>query len=78
MQGQLQRSLLPANAPRGAVAFDLVYVPEETPFLADARARGMRVVPGTAMFLAQAAATFEKWFGVVPRLDEPATKETFA
>jgi shikimate dehydrogenase len=66
MQGQPQTSLLPANTPRGAAAFDLVYVPEETPFLIDARARGLRAVPGTAMFLAQAVATFEKWFGVVP------------
>ena len=66
MQGQPQRSLLPQDAPRGAAAFDLVYVPEETPFLNDARARGLRTVPGTAMFLAQAVATFEKWFGVTP------------
>jgi len=66
MQGQPQHSLLPADAPPGATAFDLVYTPEETPFLIDARARGLRAVPGTAMFLAQAAATFERWFGVVP------------
>jgi shikimate dehydrogenase len=72
MQGQPQSSLLPPNAPRGAAAFDLVYVPEETPFLIDARARGLRAVPGTAMFLAQAAATFERWFGIAPLLD-PAT-----
>jgi shikimate dehydrogenase len=72
MQGQVQTSLLPANAPRGAAAFDLVYVPEETPFLIDARARGLRTVPGMAMFLAQAAATFEKWFGVTPPVDEAA------
>ncbi len=68
MQGQPQHSLLPADAPRGAAAFDLVYTPEETPFLIDARARGLRTVPGTAMFLAQAAATFDRWFGVVPAL----------
>ncbi len=67
MQGQPQHSLLPHDAPRGAAAFDLVYVPEETPFLIDARARGLRTVPGTAMFLAQAAATFEKWFGFAPK-----------
>jgi shikimate dehydrogenase len=66
MIGQLQHSLLPANAPSDATAFDLVYIPEETPFLIDARARGMRTVPGTAMFLAQAIATFELWFGVTP------------
>ena len=66
MQGQPQHSLLPPNAPRGAAAFDLVYTPAETPFLIDARARGLRAVPGTAMFLAQAAATFERWFGFAP------------
>ncbi len=66
MEGRPQRSLLPPDAPPGACAFDLVYVPENTPFLADARARGLLAVPGTAMFRAQAVATFRRWFGVVP------------
>jgi shikimate dehydrogenase len=66
MAGQEQRSLLPPNAPRGAAAFDLVYTPEQTPFLIDAAARGLSTVPGTAMFHAQAAATFERWFGFAP------------
>ena len=69
MEGQLQRSLLPRDAPAAAAAFDLVYIPEDTPFLIEARARGMRTVPGTAMFVAQAAATFERWFGFAPRLE---------
>jgi shikimate dehydrogenase len=72
MAGQPQRSLLPSGAPPGATAFDLVYVPEQTPFLIDARARGLRTVPGTAMFLAQAAATFERWFGFAPPVDTGA------
>lgn len=71
MQGQPQHSVLPADAPPGATAFDLVYVPENTPFLIDARARGLRTVPGTAMFLAQAAATFELWFGAAPAYGDP-------
>jgi shikimate 5-dehydrogenase len=70
MQGQPQASLLPDDAPGDAAAFDLVYVPAETPFLLDARARGMRTVPGTAMFVAQAVATWERWFGSAPRFDE--------
>ncbi|HEV3087588.1 MAG TPA: shikimate dehydrogenase [Candidatus Elarobacter sp.] len=70
MQGQEHRSLLPSDAPGGAAAFDLVYVPEETAFLIDARARGLRAVTGTAMFLEQAAATFERWFGFAPPIDE--------
>jgi shikimate dehydrogenase len=69
MQGQPQHSILPADAPRDATAFDLVYVPEDTPFLQDARARGMRTITGTAMFVAQAAATFERWFGFRPALE---------
>ncbi len=64
MQGQPQISLLPSNAPSDAAAFDLVYVPEETPFILDARARGMRTVTGAVMFTAQAQATFAQWFGV--------------
>ena len=50
-----------------AAAFDVVYVPELTPFIAEARARGLRTVTGNAMFLAQAAATFERWFGFAPK-----------
>ncbi|MBV8645199.1 MAG: shikimate dehydrogenase [Candidatus Eremiobacteraeota bacterium] len=67
MQGQPQRSLLPRDAPAGATAFDLVYVPEQTPFLLDAKMRGLRTVSGTAMFRAQAIATFERWFGFAPK-----------
>jgi shikimate dehydrogenase len=75
MIGQPQLVLLPADAPAGAVAFDLVYVPEDTPFLRAARARGLRTVPGTAMFVAQAAATFARWFGVSPPIDALALSE---
>lgn len=67
MEGQPQRSLLPADAPAGAVAFDLVYTPAVTPFLVDADKRGLKPVPGTGMFFAQAAATFARWFGIVPK-----------
>jgi shikimate dehydrogenase len=70
MDGQPQHSVLPADAPSDATAFDLVYVPEDTPFLIDARARGLRTVTGTAMFVAQAEATFYRWFGIVPSFDK--------
>ncbi|GLK81569.1 shikimate dehydrogenase [Methylopila turkensis] len=52
--------------PERAVATDLIYVPLETPFLADARARGLRTVDGLGMLLHQAAPGFERWFGVRP------------
>jgi shikimate dehydrogenase len=67
MEGQPQDSLLPRDAPAGAVAFDLVYTPAVTPFLVDADKRGLQPVPGTGMFFAQAAATFARWFGIVPK-----------
>jgi shikimate dehydrogenase len=69
MVGGPQTSLLPRNAPAGAAAFDLVYTPEWTPFLAAAKERGLVTVTGTAMFLAQAEATFERWFGFLPQRD---------
>lgn len=75
MEGQEQRSLLPRDVPAGATAFDLVYVPEATPFVVDARARGLRTVTGTAMFVAQAAATFERWFGIVPPVETLAASK---
>ena len=37
--------------------------------LADAAARGARVVPGTEMFLRQAAAQFTRWTGVAAPID---------
>ena len=54
---------------RSAVVCDLVYVPLETPLLADARVRGHRTVDGLGMLLEQAGLGFAKWFGVTPRVD---------
>lgn len=52
----------------GALAFDLVYTPPNTPFLRAARARGMRAVGGLPMLVDQALATWARWF-------EPAEPE---
>ena len=70
--GQPWRKLLPANAPRGALAFDLVYRPSQTPFLDEAGARGLRTVGGFTMLVEQALATFERWLGFRPQLDAAA------
>lgn len=51
----------------GVVA-DIVYVPLETPFLAEARRHGLRTVDGLGMLLHQAVPGFEKWFGVRPQV----------
>lgn len=52
--------------PRTALVTDIVYVPLETPFLAEARALGLRTVDGLGMLLHQAVPGFEAWFGVRP------------
>lgn len=49
--------------PAGCLAFDLVYNPEETPFLQAARSRGARAAGGLAMLVHQGAASFQLWTG---------------
>lgn len=48
---------------KSAVVYDVVYVPLETPLLAQARRRGLRIVDGLGMLLQQAGYGFQKWFG---------------
>lgn len=54
--------------PRTALITDIVYVPLITPFLAEARALGLRTVDGLGMLLHQAVPGFEAWFGVRPEV----------
>lgn len=53
-----------SHAPPGSVVYDIVTHPLETPLLAEARARGLPAIDGLAMLIGQAAAAFEKFFGV--------------
>ncbi|HEY1879022.1 MAG TPA: shikimate dehydrogenase [Caulobacteraceae bacterium] len=46
------------------VVMDMVYLPLTTPFLARAKARGLRTVDGLAMLIGQARPSFEALFGV--------------
>jgi shikimate dehydrogenase len=70
MQGQPDLKLGLTAAPDHAVVADLVYTPLDTPLLANARARGLRVVDGLGMLLHQAAPGFEAWFGRRPEVDD--------
>ena len=47
----------------GQVAFDLVYVPEETKFLSDAAEHGAIAIGGLDMLVHQGAASFQLWTG---------------
>lgn len=52
-----------ASRPGECIAYDIVYNPLKTAFLADAEAAGWRTVDGLAMFVRQAAAQFGLWTG---------------
>lgn len=54
----------------GTLVTDLVYNPLITPFLAEARNRGCRIVDGLGMLLHQAAPGFERWFGQRAEVDQ--------
>jgi shikimate dehydrogenase len=66
MHGQPALELDVNALPASAVVADLVYVPLETPLLALARARKLRVADGLGMLLHQAVRGFELWFGRRP------------
>lgn len=52
----------------GQLAFDLVYTPERTPFLAAAEQAGAQTLGGLAMLIHQGAAAFRLWTGQEPPL----------
>lgn len=58
-----------SHAPPGSVAYDIVTVPVDTPFLEAARAAGFARIDGLAMLIGQAAAAFALFFG------QPAPRE---
>ncbi len=70
MTGQTPLDLDLSGAPPGLAVADAVYTPLQTPLLAQAEARGLRVAPGLGMLLHQAVPGFAAWFGVTPQVDQ--------
>ncbi|MBL0928764.1 MAG: shikimate dehydrogenase [Alphaproteobacteria bacterium] len=66
MDGQPALDIDLAGLPADAVVNDLVYVPLETPLLAQARKRGLKTVDGLGMLLHQGRPGFAAWFGTMP------------
>ena len=58
----------PVYLRKDMTVFDLVYTPAETPLIASARRTGCTVIPGTEMFVRQAAAQFSCFTGIDPPL----------
>jgi shikimate dehydrogenase len=56
-------------APAWALVADIVYGAEPTPFIAEARRRGLATAEGLGMLLHQAVPGFEAWFGRRPEVD---------
>jgi shikimate dehydrogenase len=52
-----------SHVPPGAVIYDIVYDPLETPLLREARYRGHPTIDGLQMLIGQAALAFEYFFG---------------
>ncbi len=54
---------------KNMVVFDGIYNPEKTKLLIEAEKNGCTIIPGTEMFLHQAAEQFKLWTGIDPDLD---------
>lgn len=59
----------PDTLPPGLVACDLIYNPEETAFLRDARERGAKTLGGLGMLVHQAAAAIRWWLHLEPPVE---------
>ncbi|CAN7670556.1 shikimate dehydrogenase [Bosea sp. LjRoot90] len=68
MHGQPPLEIDLSGLRSGTIVDDIVYVPLETPLLAEARRRGGIQVDGLGMLLHQAVPGFERWFGVRPQV----------
>ena len=64
MVGQPPLDIRLDAAPRAALAYDIVYVPLETPFLGAARQHGLRTLNGLGMLLHQGRPAWRAWFGI--------------
>ncbi|MFM5917981.1 MAG: shikimate dehydrogenase family protein [Novosphingobium sp.] len=64
MAGQAPLDFDMSHVPPGSTVYDIVTNPVETPFLIAAGAAGFKTIDGLAMLIGQAAAAFEKFFGL--------------
>ena len=68
----------PERISAASVAFDVVALPSETPFVRAARAAGVPVITGAEVIALQAARQFERYTGVTPTPDQVARASAFS
>jgi shikimate dehydrogenase len=64
-----------SNLPPGAIVYDAVYAPLETPLLREARERGHPTIDGLSMLIGQGRIAFRHFFGVEPPSDPESEAE---
>ena len=55
---------------KGIIFYDLIYNPEETNFLLNAKRIGQQAINGKMMFLYQAQKSFSVWHGIMPEINK--------
>jgi shikimate dehydrogenase len=78
MRGQPPLAFDWSHAPPGAIAYDIVTDPPDTPFLKAARAAGHRTFDGVSMLIGQAALAFKRFFDIPPPRDDAALRARIA
>ncbi|MGB3456282.1 MAG: shikimate dehydrogenase [Litorimonas sp.] len=63
MAGYPALDLSLTRAPSGALVYDLVYTPEDTPLLLDAKSQNLEVLGGLQMLIEQARPSFQLFYG---------------
>ena len=59
---------------KGKFFYDVIYNPKETNFLKKAKLMGNKIENGKKMFIYQAAAAFNIWHNVYPKIDNEIEK----
>ncbi len=79
MTGNAETSLPSLDKlPKHCIVSDIVYTPLKTKLLTEAWKRDLQTVDGIGMLLHQAAPGFEKWFGVLPKVDKGLREHVLA
>ena len=74
MKGQPPLDLNLDKLSNRALVNDIVYSPLETDLLKSAKSNDNRIVTGIGMLLHQARPAFQKWYGVMPDVDDALEK----